>query len=58
MTIQDKIEEKGFETALKDDVKALQCKAGLGPGWSPYPWDALSDYVIELEKRVKALEEK
>ena len=58
MTIQDKISEKGFEAALKQDVKALDGKQGLGPGWGPYASDVLADYVIELEKRVKALESK
>lgn len=58
MSIQDKIEEKGFETALKQDVKALDGKQGLGPGWGPYASDVLADYVIALEKRVSELESK
>ncbi len=56
MDIQDKIAEKGFESALKADVGKLQGKAGLGPGWGPYPWDVVVDYLASLEKRVAELE--
>jgi len=58
MTIQDKIAEIGYEAALKRDVKSLEGKANAGPGWGPYPWDALAEYVILLEKRVAELEGK
>lgn len=56
MNIQDKIAERGFESALKQDVKALEHKANAGPGWGPFPWDALAEYVVALEKRVAELE--
>lgn len=56
MSIQDKINESGFDVALKSDVKALDGKQGLGPGWGPYASDVLVDYVIALEKRVADLE--